>query len=504
MEFANAEVDIKNIDSHSIKLIWGFIEEALQAFSLIFKRNEAFRWLVVTAAARLRGADALGVSSAIRALELYSGNYEAMLMFFRSSSWDIAAIAKAWLRFVISKNLLFEDFGRPAAAIDHTNTEKSSLQAPCVTPLYNSSKKFNFRGIKFGCAGILIGTAASCFCLPLLMLIQGGDKTIRGRLGQDPDESDVSRLAKKACGILQYLGMETYLLADAAFLTIDTLKALFAARPFIIDIITRARSDTAAYYPLPPDNKDRRMKKGAKVKVWDFFRKNKSDFKEGEIVLYGKKKKIKYFAINLVWGKAFCAPIKFVLTIVDGEKIIIATTDLDIDPIKAVQMYCGRFKIETLFRTGKQSQSMGIFKCHFWTKVLKPLWTGATSDMCERRTAECGLDEEPRKKIIDCYNAIQNFAMLNSIAIGITQMCSLLFSNALNPMARWLRAPRPISPSEETVSICLSKTLPIFIKENPGAAIALSINEKRVICKNKKSKKKEQNAQKPPSCYNFG
>jgi hypothetical protein len=79
--------------------------------------------------------------------------------------------------------------------------------------------------------------------------------------------------------------------------------------------------------------------------------------------------------------------------------------------------------------------------------------------------------------VLKTLDAIQKFVMVNSIAAVVLQMCSLLFSGPLNKASRWLRTPRPLSPSEETVSISLYETLFHFVEHEPASAIALTIKE---------------------------
>jgi hypothetical protein len=51
--------------SAKIKM-WNFVQEALQAFSAIFKRSDVFKLFIVMVVALMCGVDVLGVSSAIR------------------------------------------------------------------------------------------------------------------------------------------------------------------------------------------------------------------------------------------------------------------------------------------------------------------------------------------------------------------------------------------------------------------------------------------------------
>ena len=92
---------------------------------------------------------------------------------------------------------------------------------------------------------------------------------------------------------------------------------------------------------------------------------------ETETELYGKKKTIRYYSIDLLWGQKLYQELRFVLVEMDGIQSILASTSLALDPLSIIRLYSYRFRIECMFRELKQQ--IGAFCYHFWSKHMPKL-----------------------------------------------------------------------------------------------------------------------------------
>jgi hypothetical protein len=157
--------------------------------------------------------------------------------------------------------------------------------------------------------------------------------------------------------------------------------------------------------------------------------------------------------------------IRFVLAKTSRGTIILMCSDLTQDPLIAMQLYCCRVRIETLFDTMKNQIS--AFSYRFWTRSMSK---------CPRRPSKNSEQPEPQsdkdaKKIKNCWNAYERFMMCGLIATGILQICALKF-----PKETWaqhnffIRTKSRALPSEKTVKMILApRLISIFINVSKQA-----------------------------------
>ncbi len=156
-------------------------------------------------------------------------------------------------------------------------------------------------------------------------------------------------------------------------------------------------------------------------------------------------------------------------------------SDLTIDPINALELYCTRSRVETMFDMLKNL--LGVFRYRFWTKKLpaesrkpkknKKLKTPPTSNL---------------PAIKRCWEAYERFVMLGAISLGLLQLISLKYSGTVwNQFSSFLRTRSRDIPSERTVKIVISNLLVINFHSLAPTGILLKIHD--YFFKNKKKHK---------------
>ena len=110
----------------------------------------------------------------------------------------------------------------------------------------------------------------------------------------------------------------------------------------------------------------RPAKYGEKVKLLELF--DQSDlFLKVRCSVYGKIEDISITSLDLLW-KPTGSLILFVLAVTSRGPIVLMCSDLNQNPITAIELYCARVRIETMFDMLKNL--MGVFRYRFWTKRL--------------------------------------------------------------------------------------------------------------------------------------
>lgn len=155
-----------------------FIDEILNCFQSCFSRKAAFHWFVILVIGLMLRSDHLGVTSVIRVLAIQQDSYEAMLHFFRSSSWSLDELRLKWYQTVRNFAPLHRENGFTVLIGDGVKQAKEARFMPAVKKLFqeseNSSKPQYIFGHMFGGLGILTGNSSKWFCLPLSIRLHDG------------------------------------------------------------------------------------------------------------------------------------------------------------------------------------------------------------------------------------------------------------------------------------------------------------------------------------------
>ena len=127
------------------------------------------------------------------------------------------------------------------------------------------------------------------------------------------------------------------------------------------------------------------------------------------------------------------------------------TSDLTIEIKNAINLYCRRATIETLFDSLKNL--LGAMQCHFWSAYLEP------SSRRPSKNEKKGVSTRPDKTKIT-LDAIEKFVAVQMIVLGATQLLARRFGPEINYKARcWLRTPCGNIPSEFVTINALSNII---------------------------------------------
>ena len=353
-----------------------FINEILMAFSICFTRTAAFQWFVIIATGLMLRADRLGVTSVIRDLGLRHNCYETMIHFFRSDSWNLDRIVQCWYDAVLKHAPIHREKGRAVIIGDGVKQPKEGRSMPGVKKLFqeseNSAKPQYIFGHMFGGIGVLACSVSKWFCIPLRFNMQDGLRETAEWEGSSVSlESHVVQVVRNALHAAQTFG-ECLLVLDRYFLTVPVLSALNGGGKAVVHLVTKAKKSCVAYrHPTRRQGRGRPPVKGAAVKLMDLFDANRERFVKVEMTLYGKRESVRYYAINLLWGKGLYQELQFVLVEYAGTRSILVSTDLGMEAGDIIRLYCKRFQIECTFREFKQQT--GGFCYRFWSRAMPRL-----------------------------------------------------------------------------------------------------------------------------------
>jgi hypothetical protein len=282
--------------------------------------------------------------------------------------------------------------------------------------------------------------------------------------------------------ITKTLNEKSLLLLDRYFLSVPALQALDELNKengSPLQIVTKAKKSCTAYEKAGEySGHGRPRKKGASVKLKDYFQEKKESFKTTTVKIYGKEQEVSYYCINLLWGQKLYQELRFVLVSYNGINSILVSTALELNPETIIRLYSYRFKIECTFRELKQV--IGAFSYQFWSKSMPKL--NRFKKKTEIDAIDKVKDEKVKERIISTLNAVEMYVMCSCIAIGLLQIIALNFSSTElnNRIFRYLRTPSKTIVSEATVACYLRKNIIRIMAKNAGLSITKIIKNKQV------------------------
>ena len=436
-----------------------YLERFFQSMRPAFSRQATLVWFVIVWVGFVARSDTLGVSSIIRALLLAPITYPALLHFFHSTAWSVEGLMVCWWQWLAREDVAFRVEGRIVLLADHTKTPKDGRRMPAVTTLHpnseTASKPAFFRGHPWGCVGLLVQAGEKFFATPLWANIQQGIGTVAPK--QSFQLCLSTRIIDMAQQIAAVLGEEAYLVLDAFFAVGTVFRAAAQSSPGAgqsIHILTRAKKNIVAYQQPRPKKKRGRGRPrtyGRTLKLMTLFDRWPHKFKSTRVNVYQGREKVRYLTLDLLW-RPTAGLLRFFLFETSRGRIILMTSDLRLKPLTALQLYCRRVTIETMFDTLKNV--MGAMGYHFWSKYLRPVSRRPSKNNTKRR-----VSSRPAKTQ-NTFDAIEKFVNLQLLTVGLLQLLSRKFPLQIWSQARcWLRTVTSEIPSEFVTRTALAAVL---------------------------------------------
>jgi len=416
-----------------------------------FSRQATYCWFVVVFVGFILRSDTYGVSSIVRALTLTPESYICLLHFFHSTAWNVEAIMAIWWQWLVRKNVAHRIGNRLVLVGDHTKTPKDGRKMPAVTTLHQDSetgsKPSYFRGHHWGCIGILVQACDKYFAVPLWANIQE-ELTLLASSDEKrhlPKTVQIVEMAKRTALAMRteaYLVLDAYFAVGPVFLA--AAEQLNGVGNFV-HILTRAKKNAVAYCKPPKKKKHQRGRPreyGKKLKLVKLFDSKAQcyTFHTTKANIYGQSENIRYLVLDLIW-KPVKGMLRFILVETSHGRIVLMTSDLNLNPVTAIQLYCRRVTIETMFDTLKNT--LGAMAYHFWSHYLS---------RTSRRPKKKKDQEQNSTNPIRTNNtlaAIEKFVNVQLLVLGMLQLIAKQFPAEVKAKANcWLRTVSANTPSE--------------------------------------------------------
>lgn len=418
-----------------------YLERLFRVLRPAFSRRTTFAWFVVAFMGFVMRHDTLGVSSIVRALWLDPCCYPCLLHFFHSTAWEPKTLLDCWWRWLRMQKVAYRTRGRIVLVGDHTKTPKDGRRMPEVTTLHQdsetASKPRYFRGHHWGCIGVLVQAGKRFFATPLWAEIHNDSL----------EESRATRIVTAAQTIATAMGSGAYLVLDAFFAVGPVLRKALQ-HPELLHLLTRAKKNVVAYQSPRARKKrgpGRPRQYGRKLKLAKLFDSRRHQFKTTPATVYRQRENVRYLTLDLIW-KPVKQTIRFFLITSSRGQIILMTSDLTLTPAVAIELYCRRVTIETLFDRIKNT--LGGMGYHFWSKYLK-----AASRRPTRKGASTSTSSRP-DKTRSTLRAIEKFFAIQIVVLGSLQLLARRFASQIHRC--WLRTPSGEIPSEFVTRTALS------------------------------------------------
>ena len=423
-------------------------------------RTSTFFWMVVILASFTVRPDLAGVTSFVRGHWLLERCYNRILDQFNGSGIKLDLLTQTWVRvsLKIFASFLVKEGDRVVLLTDGIKNPKEGRKMPAVKFLHqesnNNSKPEYIMAHSIQAVSLLVGAASSFFGVPLVARIHEGivlsnrdNRTLYDKL---------NAMISNLC-----LPVQFYLIADAYYSVRKIIKNTVANGNHLI---SRCRTNVVAYYPVShPQGKRKRGRPriyGEKVKLKDFFAnlplftEIRSPFPDEAGVI------IRYLALDLVWRPVGCL-VKFVLVVHPKGKWILVGTDLTLSPVRMIELYGLRFRIELCFK--QLIYVVGAFAYRFWLKHMKKTKRGAGDRYLHRESGKS------RKKILAKIGSYHLHLQLGLIALGLMQWLSLKLPGLVwRHFGSWMRTMNvELPPSELVVAQAMRNTMADFLVSLP-------------------------------------
>ena len=427
-----------------------------------FSRRATYCWFVLVFVGFILRTDNFGISSIVRALLLPAESYTCLLHFFHSSAWNVEGIMSIWWQWLVTKNVAHRINDRLVLVGDHTKTPKDGRKMPAVATLHQDSetgsKPSYFRGHHWGCIGVLMQACDKYFAVPLWANIQEG-LTLLANSEEKRHLPKTVQIVEMAQRIAMAMKSEAYLVLDAYFAVgpvfLAAAKQLNGVGNFV-HILTRAKKNVVAYGKPPKKKKHQKGRPreyGKKMKLMTLFDSTAQcyAFQAIEADIYGQSENVRYLVLDLLW-KPVKGMLRFILVETSRGRIILMTSDFKLDPVTAIQLYCRRVTIETMFDTLKNT--LGAMAYHFWSQYL------SRASRKPKKNKDMEQNSTDIEKTNNTLAAIEKFVNVQLLVLGMLQLIAKQFPAEVKTKANcWLRTVSSNTPSEFVTRTALANIL---------------------------------------------
>jgi hypothetical protein len=418
-----------------------------------FSHLRAFMWFAVAVAGLTIRQDMFGVSSIVRAFNLRSCFYDALLRNFHSNAVRLDELSALWAQIVLR---LFPApvrvNGRRVIVGDGIKVAKRGKKMPGVKLLHQQSEnKAEFiMGHSLQAVSLLVHAAQSVIAVPLAIRIH------EGIVFSNRHRKTLLHKMLALLGIVND-GESFYFIGDAYYAARTIVFGLLALGNHLI---TRVKSNAVAYVPYlheGPRKKGRPRKYGEKIALASLFE-NRKNMRQSSSPVYGEQDVMLYYVVRDLLWKPVGRIVRFVaVTHPKRGSCLLMSTDVTLDAVEIIRLYGLRFKIEYSFK--QAVHQIGSFAYHFWMRHMTPQPHGSGNQYLHRKSLDY---RNAVKRKIHAYHV---FIQAGIISQGIAQYLSVVYPKLVwKSFGSWLRTIRPgIAPSEFVVAEALRQSLPHFL-----------------------------------------
>jgi DDE superfamily endonuclease len=453
-----------------------YIYHALSSFRSVFSRHRTWVLFVMIVLGFLGATEMLGISSFCRFWGLDVQGYYRLLHFFRSTAWCLEDLIHHWVGFVLSQQVAVVMTSRLVVIADHTYVAKDGRRIPGVVTLHQDSetqsKPSYFRGHCWGAIGLLIGSLQAPFCLPLELRLHQGFEHLgpahtpsrQWTLAERPVAMALAMAMRHAQPIV--LILDAYFAVAPVFALAASLWSMAHHVPWV-SLMVRAKNNYVAYFPIqaePEKTRGRPRRYGDKIALMEVFD-HRHLFTTVTCQLYGQAEEVSITALDLIW-KPTGGLIRFVFAHTRLGPLVLMCSDLQQDPIEALQLYCARVRVEVMFDVLKNL--IVAFCYRFWSKCLpRHSRTPKSNDTLQGPAATQA--ESVRSRWLAC----EGFVMLGAIAQGLLQLLAVKYPETLwAHFDAFLRTRSRHLPSEATVRHVIARMIrDDFLALRPSATM---------------------------------
>jgi len=453
-----------------------FLYRALNSFRPVFSRHRTWLLFSMVVLSFIGATEMIGVTSFCRYWGLGESAFHAFLNFFRSEAYHLPELIQHWITFVLNQGCSIQVNNRVVLLGDHTYVPKDGRKMPGVVTLHQNSetqsKPSYFRGHCWGAICLAVGSLSEPFALPLALAIHQGQFHIGEETTLKTGNTLGVRSIQMALSFALNNNTPAVLVLDAFFPSASVFRragsiwSTETKKPFLT-LIIRAKSNCVAYFKPQPRKKTklgRPLIYGEKIKLAELFD-HPDFFSKMDCMVYGKNEEVSFLVVDLLW-RPIADTLRFILFISSRGPIVLMCSDLEQEPKAALELYCMRTRIETMFDMLKNL--IGAFHYRFWSMMMpRHSRSPKSNQLLKQASSRAALNNVKR-----CWEAYERFVMIGAISLGLLQIISIKFYETIwKYFDVYLRTRSRILPSERTVKVVMARLLLLDLTGSAGSAI---------------------------------